>query len=334
MTFNSKKIFVIGSNSFSGSNFINHALLNSNKIIGISRSNEYNEVFLPYKSSKNLNKFKFYKLDINKNFNKILDLIDNFKPEIIVNFSAQGEVRNSWNYSEQWYITNCLSVVNLCNALVKKRFIKKYIAISTPEVYGNTEKKITESYCFNPSTPYAASKLAGDLHLITLFKKYNFPVIFTRSANVYGPFQQLYRIIPRTIISLKKNSKIKLHGRGRSERSFIHINDAVNAIYQLISKGKNGEVYHIAPSKKNISIYSLVNYICQTMDYDFNSSVKLISENYGQDSTYMLSSKKIRSLLDWSENISLENGIKETILWITNNWKIISGMSIDYIHKK
>lgn len=334
MTQKNKKIVVIGSNSFSGSNFINYSLLKNNSIIGISRSNEYNKVFLPYKTNKNLNKFKFYKLDINKNINKILELIDSFKPEIIVNFSAQGEVRNSWNYPEQWYITNCLSVVNLSNELIKRNFIKKYIAISTPEVYGSSEKKISESNLFYPSTPYAASKLAGDLHLVTLFKKYNFPVVFTRSANVYGPFQQLYRIIPRTIISLKKNIKIQLHGRGKSERSFIHINDVVSGIYKLITYGKNGEAYHLSPTTKNISIYYLVNYICKIMDYDFNSSVQLINENYGQDLSYVLNSKKIRKIANWSDNISLKKGIQDTIEWVNNNWKTINTMSIDYKHKK
>ncbi len=329
-----KKIVVIGSNSFSGSNFINYSLSKKDNIIGISRSNEYNKVFLPYKSNKNLNKFKFYKLDINKNINKILDIIDNFKPEIIVNFSAQGEVRNSWNYPEQWYNTNCLSVVNLSNALVKRSFIKKYIAISTPEVYGSNKKKISESNSFYPSTPYAASKLAGDLHLITLFKKYNFPVIFTRSANVYGPFQQLYRIIPKTIISLKKNIKIKLHGKGKSKRSFIHIDDVISGVYKLITYGKNGEAYHISPTTRNISIYSLVKYICKIMDYDFNSSVKLVNENYGQDLAYILNSNKIRKIANWSDNISLENGIQDTIEWVNNNWQAIHIMSVDYQHKK
>jgi len=333
VSFNCRKIIVIGSNSFSGSNFINYALSKSIKLIGISRSNEYNKIMLPYKYNSNLNKFQFYKLDINKQLDKILKLVDNFKPEVIINFSAQGEVRNSWNFSEQWYTTNCLSVVKLTNSLVKRKFIKRYISISTPEVYGSTLKKIINNNYFNPSTPYAASKLAGDLHLNTLFKKYNFPVIFSRSANVYGPHQQLYRIIPRTIIYLKTRKKITLHGRGKAKRSFIHIKDVVEAIYRMIIFGKIGEVYHIAPVTKEISIYKVVSLICSIMGYNFQSSVKLISENYGQDEIYKLNSQKIRNLNNWSEQINLQDGIRETIEWINFNWKIIKNMSFEYIHK-
>ncbi len=333
MSVNCSKILVIGSNSFTGSNFVNFALSKSIKLVGISRSNEYKEIMLSYKSNPNLNNFKFYKLDVNKHLNKILTLIDSFKPEVIINFSAQGEVRNSWKFSEQWYITNCLSVVKLTNALIKRKFVKRYISISTPEVYGGTYNKVVENNYFNPSTPYAASKLAGDLHLNTLFKKYNFPIIFSRSANVYGPHQQLYRIIPRTIICLKNRKKIKLHGKGKTRRSFIHIKDVVEAIYKMIIFGKIGEVYHIAPATKEISIYKVVSLICSIMGYDFQSSVKLISENYGQDSVYKLNSQKIRNLTDWSEQISLKNGINETIEWINFNWKIIKKMPLEYIHK-
>ena len=333
MSFKYNKILVIGSNSFTGSSYIDFALNKSCKLVGISRSSEYNKVMLPYKSNPFLDKFKFYKLDVNKHINKILEIIDSFKPEVVINFSAQGEVRNSWKFPEHWYTTNCLSIVKLTNALVKRKFIKRYISISTPEVYGTTNKRLLDSNFYNPSTPYAASKLAGDLHLNTLLKKYNFPVVFSRSANVYGPHQQLYRIIPRTIIYLKMRKKIKLHGKGESKRSFIHIKDVVEAIHRIIKFGKIGEVYHVAPKANEISIYKIVKLICNIMGYDFNLCVKLISENYGQDEVYKLNSKKIRDLNNWSEQISLKDGINETIEWVNFNWEIIKKMPLEYLHK-
>ena len=332
VTLQYSKVLVIGSNSFSGSNFINYSLSNLKNVVGISRSDEYNKIMLPYKFNQNLNKFKFYKLDVNKHINKILDLVDNFKPEVVINFSAQGEVRNSWMFPEQWYATNCISIVNMTSKMVKRKFIRKYISVSTPEVYGNTKKNLIENHNYYPSTPYAASKLAGDLHLITLFKKYNFPVIFSRSANIYGPCQQLYRIIPRTIIFLKMRKEIELHAKGKTKRSFIHIKDVVNAICNLIDFGNIGQVYHIAPQNNEISIYNLVKLICNMMGCDFMSSVKLITENYGQDSLYSLNSDKIRNETSWSEKISFEEGINDTIKWISDNWEIISNMPHEYIH--
>ena len=180
---------------------------------------------LPYRYNKTPINFEFYQHDLNTDLESILEIVDKHKPSIIINFSAQGEVRNSWKYPEQWFLTNCLSVVKLTNQLRKRDFIKKYISVSTPEVYGATKKNIIENHNYYPSTPYAASKLAGDLHLITLFKHYSFPVVFTRSANVYGVHQQLYRIIPRTIIYLKLGKTIELHGGGASIRTFVNIKD-------------------------------------------------------------------------------------------------------------
>lgn len=327
-------VFVLGSNSFTGSHFVNACLKGgSTQVIGISRSPEYGSSFLPYKKNSNLKRFHFYQLDINNNLDEILDLCDKHRPATIANFSAQGEVRTSWNFPEQWFQTNCMSVVRLTNELRKRDYINRYVTSSTPEVYGSTAQNISENHNYYPSTPYAASKLAGDLHLITLFKNYNFPVIFTRSANVYGIHQQLFRIIPRTIIYLKLGKTIELHGNGNSFRNFIHIEDVVNATMLCIKKGKLGEIYHISAKEAPISIRSLVEYICEKMNYDFDDNVRLIDENFGQDGMYSLNSEKIRNSLGWDNKISLNKGINETINWIEKDWEKIRNSPLEYVHK-
>jgi dTDP-glucose 4,6-dehydratase len=331
-----KKVLVLGSNSFTGSHFINYLLEHTDtEIIGISRSSEYNSILLPYIYKKNKSdRFTFFQLDINKDFEKIKDIINKKKPDVVINYSAQGEVRNSWNWPEQWFETNCMSVVKLGNFLKDKPFLKKYVSISTPEVYGSTEKNIIENFNFYPSTPYAASKLSGDLFLFTLFKKQNFPVVMTRSANVYGIHQQLYRIIPRTIIYLKLGKKIQLHGDGKAVRSFIHVRDVADATWKIITKGNNGAVYHLSPEENEISIKELVKMICDMMDFDFETSVEMINENFGQDAMYSLNSEKIRKELSWQDKISLKEGIKEMITWIEDNFDEIKNMPLDYIHKE
>ena len=102
---------------------------------------------------------------------------------------------------------------------------------------------------------------------------------------------------------------------------------------KVAEKGINGEIYHISPSDNQISIFSLVKMICNMMDINFENSVELITNNYGQDSKFSISSKKIESQLGWEPKISLEEGIQETIDWIEHNWKTISGMPLEYIHK-
>ncbi len=328
-----KKILVLGCNSFSGSNFVEYCLNKNKQVLGVSRSNTDKKYMLRYSLNKNkFSNFQFQIADINKDLNKIISLIKNFKPEVIVNFIAQGEVRNSWRYPRNWYETNSMSVVNLTSKIYEFKFIKKYLAISTPEVYGSSEKKIIENNSYNPSTPYAASKLSGDLHLKTMFKKYNFPVIFTRSSNVYGEYQQLYRIIPKTIINLKKNKKITLHGLGNSKRDFIHILDVCCSLYKIIQNGKLGETYHISSRNKLLSIKNLVKIICRKMNKDFDDLTILIKENYGQDSIYNLNSNNLRKKLNWNDEISLDTGIDYTLKWINENWENIKKDSTEYKH--
>jgi dTDP-glucose 4,6-dehydratase len=330
-----KTVLIIGSNSFTGSHLVQHCLEKGYKVIGISRSEEYPKVMLPYLYDGNMNlNFSFFKLDVNEDLKKILKICDDNEPEIIANFAAQGEVRSSWQNPSQWYETNTISIVKLTDELRKRTYLKKYLTASTPEVYGSTADNLQENHNYSPSTPYAASKLAGDLHLITLYKRYEFPVVFTRSANVYGIHQQLYRIIPRVIIYLKMKKKIQLHGNGKSERAFIHIRDVAEATLKIAEKGVAGDVYHISPEGDDISIYEVVKTICEMMGYDFKSSVELIDQNFGQDSKYSISSFKLRESLNWKPRISLQIGIEEMINWIENNWSEISKMPLDYIHKK
>jgi dTDP-glucose 4,6-dehydratase len=333
---NFKKVLVLGSNSFSSSHFISHLLENTEaEVIGLSRSAEYDPVFLPYRYEKQPPaRFRFFRIDVNNDFEKFTALCDDFQPEAVLNYAAQGEVRNSWNWPEQWYQTNCLAVVRVAEFLKTKKYLQKYIAVSTPEVYGATGFNLKECHCYYPSTPYAASKLAGDLHLMTLFKRYAFPVVFSRTVNVYGIHQQLYRIIPRTIISLKSERKISLHGRGRGKRAFINARDVADFSLRLLLRGKPGEVYHLSSREGLITIADVVHKICDLMNCDFEKSVEMAEENYGQDEQYSLDSRKAEQELGWRQNITFEEGLKETIAWISDNWDFIKNQPLEYRHIK
>ena len=155
----------------------------------------------------------------------IIDLIKSFKPRSIVNFAAQSEVAPSWDHPEHWYMTNVVSLSILTNAIKDMNFIDRYLHISSPEVYGTCEGSVDENFRLNPSTPYAVSKAAADFHLHTLVKNYNFPMVMVRSTNVYGAHQQLWKIIPRSVINIKLDKKIQLHGGGVAVKSFINIRD-------------------------------------------------------------------------------------------------------------
>src|SRR3990172_7866650 len=244
-----KKVVVLGSNSFSGSDFIDLLLEKQRyQVIGISRSAEKNEVFLPYKRFKKA-PFKFFRFDLNTDNGKIIGLLKREKPSYIVNFAAQSEVAPSWLHPAQWFETNVVALAKLANYLKDASFLEKYMHISSPEVYGTCVGVVKEDAPLNPSTPYAASKAAADLLLFTLVKNFNFPLVMVRSTNVYGAHQQLFKIIPRTVISIKLGKKVQLHGGGKAVKSYIHIRDVSRAQLAILEKGKKGEIYHISPDR-------------------------------------------------------------------------------------
>lgn len=335
-----KKIIVIGSNSFSGSHFINLFLKKDFIVKGISRSQELNDCFLPYKNfglnlvrNNFLKNFTFHQIDLNKDLEILVKIIDEFKPTYIVNLAAQGMVAESWLNPTNWYQTNVVSQVALHDELRKKAYLKKYMHVTTPEVYGSTDTGfIKEKYSFSPTTPYAVSRAACDLHLLSFYKAYDFPVVFTRAANVYGPGQQLYRIIPRTILSARCKRKMELHGGGLSERSFIHIEDVAEASLKILENAKPGTSWHIS-TKSAISIKKLVENICKSCEVDFDSIVNTSEERLGKDQSYLLASDALREEFNWSDKIDLKEGLQSTIKWVDANLDYLKNLSWDYQHK-
>ncbi len=328
-----KTFLVLGSNSFSGSNIINYLLDQDHKVIGVSRSKEIKKFFLPYKNNKNYKSFLFKKIDINKDIKKLKKIIFKHKPTVVINYIAQGMVAESWINPEDWYNTNIISQTLLYKNLSNYKFIKKFIHVTTPEVYGSTPKEIKENYNFNPSTPYAISRATMDTHLYKFFQNYKLPIIFTRTANVYGPGQQLYRIIPKSFMCSKKNIKLNLHGGGKSLRSFIYIDDASRATYLISEKGKIGETYHIS-TKHFISIKQLVKKIAKTQNVEFNKLCKIGSDRIGKDHSYKLNSSKLRKKLDWKPYVGINKGLFLTKNWIDNNYFELKKLKLQYKHKK
>lgn len=323
---------ILGSNSFSGSSFVNYLLDKNKTVMGLSRSKELNKIFLSYSSNKKKKNFKFVKLDINKNPNYFLKIIKKYNFKYIVNFIAQGMVAESWSNPSHWYKTNVTSQIEIIEMIRKHSDLKKYIHFSTPEVYGSTSNWKKETNNFLPSTPYAISRSATDLHLIAINKNFNFPCIITRAANVYGKHQQLYRVIPRSAIFPLLNKKITVDGNGNSSRSFIHIHDVCEALNLIINKGSVGSTYHISTNNL-ISIRQLINKVIIKLSLKPHQFMKFSKERIGKDKYYKLSSKKLRAL-GWRDKIKLKEGIDETVEWVIKNKKIFKSKDLYYKHKK
>lgn len=327
------KITVIGSNSFSGASFVKHCLEQNYVVQGISRSKEFPSVFLPYKWKVSNANFHFVEGDLNLNLSQISKSIQSFEPSIIVNFAAQGMVAESWQNPLHWFETNVLGHIGLHQIIKDFTFIKKYVHISTPEVYGTCSGVISEDAPYNPSTPYAVSKAACDMSLKTFFNNYKFPVVWTRAANVYGPGQALYRIIPKTILSILLGKKLPLHGGGHSSRSFIHMQDVSNATLKIAIEADPGNIFHIS-TYNFITIRSLVEKICNKLDVSFQDVAEITEDRPGKDSAYTLGSDKLRKQLNWKEEIDLDQGLDETISWVKENLAELRTLPDYYIHKK
>lgn len=327
-----ENILILGSNSFSGATFADFALANDARVIGVSRSKELKPVFLPYKWQEGRS-FHHHCLDLNLDLDRIVALIAKEKPKYIVNFAAQSMVAESWQNPGDWFMTNAVSTVNFHDAIRKFDFLKRYVHVSTPEVYGSCSGFVKEDFGFNPSTPYAVSRAAADMSLRTFRAAYDFPVVTTRAANVYGPGQQLYRIIPRTILFILLGRKLQLHGGGESTRSFIHMKDVSNATWKIMLRGQDGETYHISTDEV-ISIRNLVALICKKLGVDFDDHVEIVGERVGKDAAYHLDSSKLRERLGWRDSISLDQGLNDCIEWVKGNLDVLKSQPFDYQHKK
>lgn len=305
------RVAIIGASSFTGGGFMHHAYACGADCLTLSRRDGY---------------------DLTEPADKIADMIMEFDAQHVVNFAALNMVAESWAHYQDYYSTNVIGVARLVDALRSRGWVGRWVQVSTPEVYGATDDKIIEGRPFAPSTPYAVSRAAIDMHLRALHATYGFDVVFTRTVNIYGPHQQPYRIIPKTVLSILRGQKIKLHGGGVSVRSFIHSDDVANAIYVVMRHGRAGEDYHAA-TREMVSIGSLVERICKIMVEPFSLHVEVDAERPGKDKMYLLDDSKIRSELGWCDKVPLDVGLRNTVEWFVSNAALFNDVPLEYSHR-
>ena len=324
------KILILGSSSFSGSSMVNF-LLNKNKfkVYGTYRRIKKKNL-LPFNNCKNIKLFKNYKIDLLKDSKKLIKIIGEIKPDYIVDFASICMVNESWKNSDYYFKINVRSRVKLVEYLNKTKSLKKYIYISTPEIFGSS-KKFRDENCkdFNPSTPYAASKLSAELLLKNYCQYFKFPLIIARFSNFYGPGQPLYRLIPKIITCIDNKSKFPLQGSGKSKRNFIFTYDFCFGIYKILQKGLVGETYHFSGNNFQ-SVIKIIKTACDLKSYHPNKLIKKSKGRIGQDLLYKLGSKKTRRLLKWKPVYTLKKGLKEVIIYHNKYFKKVKKDNLVY----
>jgi dTDP-glucose 4,6-dehydratase len=328
-----RTVVVLGANSFSGQDFVDLLLEDpSCRVVGVSRSAERSEVFLKYKTRKDLSRYEYHPLDFNRDSEKLCALLDKLQAPEIVNFAAQSEVAPSWEHPEHWYETNTVALAKMVNHLRRRKYLKRYLHVSSPEVYGTCEGIVKEDAPANPSTPYASSKAAADQLLEVYRKQFGFPVLWVRATNVYGARQQLFKIIPRSTIYVKAGKRIQLHGGGVAVKSYIHIRDVSRGELAILNQGRLGQLYHLSPDS-GVAVKDVVATICKRMGKSFSEAAEAVAERPGQDKAYVIDSTLARTELGWKPEISLEQGLGEVAAWVETYWAEISKLPLDYQHK-
>ncbi|MHA1750843.1 MAG: dTDP-glucose 4,6-dehydratase [Candidatus Helarchaeota archaeon] len=312
------KILITGGAGFIGSNFIHYLL---------DERNDYSVInldLLTYagnlenlKDIKDISQYKFIKGNI-LDFDLLRSIMSDV--DYIINFAAESHVDRSIIDPEIFIKTNIEGTQSLLEA-ARIFDIKKYIQISTDEVYGTLgpEGFFSENSRLLPNSPYSASKAAADLIVRAYHKTYGIPVNITRCSNNFGPYQYPEKFIPVIINSALNNMPIPVYGDGSNIREWIYVIDHCSGILTVLEKGKNGEIYNIGTNNEYRNI-ELVKLILEIMGKP-ESLIKFVKDRPAHDKRYALDSTKIRKELNWKPEYSFRSGLEQTINWYISNQK-------------
>jgi len=317
-----KKIIVTGGLGFIGSNLIDLLLKKNYKVLNIDKVT-YSSNFYNTKEFKNSKNYKFIKCDIKDK--KIRNILFKYKPNCIFNLAAETHVDRSIDNPESFIQSNIVGVYNLLEyfKIFSKTNNSKLIHISTDEVYGDIlSGRSSETYPYQPSSPYAASKAASD-HLVSSYiRTYKIPAIITNCSNNYGPKQHPEKLIPKLIYNILNNKSLPIYGKGTNSREWIYVKDHCEALIKVYLKGKVGEFYNIGSNKNlnNLEVSKKILNVSKNL-INLGSKVKIsfVKDRPGHDIRYALNSNKIKRNLEWYPKTNFKEGIKLTFDWYNNN---------------
>jgi dTDP-glucose 4,6-dehydratase len=265
-----------------------------------------------------------YELDL------LLEQLDKIRPEVIINYAAQGEGAVSWKNSWRFFETNSMALARLCEELMKRDWLERFIQIGTSEMYGSVSHAAKEDEPIKPTSPYAASKVAFDMHLVSIHKFLKFPMNIIRPSNAYCPGQLLHRVIPKTILCGLTGQKLPLQGGGRAEKSYIHARDLGRAIHLVAEKAPLGTIYNAGPAEPT-SIRRVVELCAEALGLRFEELCEMAPDRLGQDSRYWLDSSAIKRDVGWQPQIGWKEGLGEMVAWGRKYLGELKGMSTNYV---
>lgn len=335
---NTMNILVTGGAGFIGSAVIRYIIMNtSNRVLNIDKLTYAGNL----KSLSNIcnnPRYKFSQTDI-CNQQKLIEIFDDFCPDIVMNLAAETHVDKSIVGSADFINTNIIGTYTMLevsrqyydklDTFKKSQF--KFHHISTDEVYGDlgdTQKLFDENTNYAPSSPYSASKASSD-HLVKAWgKTYGLPIIITNCSNNYGPYQFPEKLIPLTILNALDGNPLPIYGSGQQIRDWLYVDDHASALYLVATQADIGKTYVIGGNnqQKNIDV---VQKICQLLEElaphkpphikYYKDLITHTQDRLGHDFRYAINSNKIERELGWKPKETFETGLKKTVNWYLEN---------------
>jgi dTDP-glucose 4,6-dehydratase len=312
------KIIVTGGAGFIGSAFI-RLIVNSEPGVEIVNLDKLTyagnlENLAPVAGSP---RYRFVKGDICDR-ELLRNLLETVKPDAVVHFAAESHVDRSIHSPQPVFDTNLGGTFSLLESMRAHR-VSRYVHVSTDEVYGSLEEphEADENYPLQASSPYSAAKAGSDLMALAYHKTYKMPVMVTRASNNYGPYHFPEKLIPLMISNALEDKPLPIYGDGKQVRDWLYVEDHCRAIWSVLQKGRDGEIYNIGGNRSltNKEVVERILAITQKPA----SLMHSVADRPGHDRRYALSSGKLQKETGWAPLMDFERGLAMTVEWYKAN---------------
>tara|TARA_B100000787_G_C16194951_1_gene300096 strand:+ start:568 stop:1584 length:1017 start_codon:yes stop_codon:yes gene_type:complete len=327
------KILVTGGLGFIGSTAIKMILSKTHdEVLNIDK-HSYASMPEALDLVESSSRYSFLKIDIGQ-YELTKKVIADYVPDVILHLAAESHVDNSINSPKEFIESNIIGTYNLLQATNelwtdKDRLNKKFIHVSTDEVYGSLEQNeapFTESAKYSPNSPYSASKASSDMLARAWYKTFGIPVIITNCSNNYGPWQFPEKLIPVVIKKALNHEKIPIYGDGLNIRDWLFVEDHAAALINIYQNGEAGEKYNIGGNNE-ISNLDLVEKICAILDEvspsinipKYSQLISFVRDRPGHDLRYAIDATKIAKELNFIPSIEIDAGLMKTVQWYVKN---------------
>ncbi len=336
-------VFVTGGAGFIGANFVLDWIAKNDEAIVNIDNLTYAGNLESLTSIENSEQYTFVHGNIadKELFQKLLK---KHQPRAVINFAAESHVDRSIHNPGAFVQTNVMGTFNLLESVreywgtldEKNKSNFRFLHISTDEVYGSLEKDapaFTETYRYEPNSPYSASKAASD-HLVRSYHHtYGLPVLTTNCSNNYGPYHFPEKLIPLMIVNALAGKDLPIYGDGQQIRDWLFVKDHCSAIRRVLEAGKVGEVYNVGGWNEMPNI-DIVNTVCSLLDElipreddaHYSEQITYVTDRLGHDRRYAIDAGKIEKELGWKPAETFETGIRKTVQWYLDNQEWVSNV--------